>query len=295
MESAQVKALEAVVEQLKEDPTLVYGPELTFFKEFLFSWGAKVPPAPPKAAPKAAPEPEAKASPPAAAADSKAEAVEEDEEEDEEPAEPEEEDPERLPEDKAPFPEKSPNNELELTEAQEDAQNAAKQAAQDAIEDGDLGKAIDKMTEAIKMGNASAMMYAKRADLLLKQKRPCASIADCDAAIEINPDSAKAYRIRGKAYRKIADWEKAHKDLSLAQKLDFDDGTEDVFKFVDARWKKIAEKQNKQRLKQEAKDKKRKEKERKEREADMKKRKEQAQREYEEYDRKREEEAGYGG
>merc|ERR1712048_349672 len=137
------------------------------------------------------------------------------------------------------------------------------QAAQDAIEDGDMGKAIDKMTEAIKMGNATAMMYSKRADLLLKQKRPMASIADCDAAIVINPDSAKAYRIRGKAYRKIGDWEKAHKDLSLAQKIDFDDGTEDVFKLVDARWKKIAEKQNKKRLREEEKAKKRKEKERK--------------------------------
>merc|ERR1719379_1442519 len=151
------------------------------------------------------------------------------------------------------------------------------------------------MTEAIKMGNASAMMYAKRADLLLKQKRPCASIADCDAAIEINPDSAKAYRIRGKAYRKIGAWEKAHKDLSLAQKLDFDDGTEDVFKFVDARYKKIAEKQNKQRLKDEAKAKKRREEELKNLEATRKQRREQAQKEYEEYDRKKREEDGMGG
>merc|ERR1711933_304500 len=141
----------------------------------------------------------------------------------------------------------------------------AKSAAAEAIEDGDLAKAIEKYTEAIKIGNATAMMYAKRADLLLKMKRPCACIKDCDAAIKTNPDSGKAYRMRGKAHRKLGHWEEAHSDLSMGQKLDFDDDTVDVQKFVADKWKKISEKKTRQRIKAEAKAKKEKEKEMKRR------------------------------
>merc|ERR1712129_79948 len=100
------------------------------------------------------------------------------------------------------------------------------------MEDGDMQKALDEFTKAIKIGNATAMMFAKRADMLLKMKKPCACIADCDAALEVNPDSAKAYRIRGKAHRKLGHWEEAHKDLATAQSLDYDDDIVDVQKFV---------------------------------------------------------------
>merc|ERR1719188_2919510 len=95
------------------------------------------------------------------------------------------------------------------------------------------------------------MMYTKRADLLLKLKRPRACISDCDAALTVNPDSAKAYRLRGKAHRKLGNWAEAHKDLATGQKLDYDDDTVEVQKFVDARWKKIDEKLTKKRLRDE--------------------------------------------
>merc|ERR1712187_731145 len=98
------------------------------------------------------------------------------------------------------------------------------------------------------IGNASAMMYAKRAEMLFKLKKPCAAIASADAALEVNPDSAKAYRIRGKAYRFLGNWEKAHSDLATAQKLDYDDATEDLHKFVDDKYKLIAEKKNRNRI-----------------------------------------------
>merc|ERR1719271_137403 len=147
-----------------------------------------------------------------------------------------------------------------------------------------MKKALDKYTEAIKIGNVSAMMYTKRADMLLKSKRPLACIADCDAALEINPDSAKAFRLRGKAHRKLGHYEEAHKDISVAQKLDFDDDLCEMQQFVAKRWTKISEKQNRQRARQERIDQKKKM-------ADMKRRKEQAQREYEEYDKRRQEEA----
>merc|ERR1719188_493794 len=125
------------------------------------------------------------------------------------------------------------------------------------------------------------MMYSKRADILLKLKRPNAAIADCTSALEINPDSGKAFRMRGKAHRFLGHWEQAHKDLAMAQKLDFDDDTVDVQKFVAARWKKIEERQTRIRLKNEAREKKRKEKELKRRIKENERRKEQAKKEYE--------------
>ena len=106
---------------------------------------------------------------------------------------------------------------------------------------------ITLMTEALKIGNCTAMMYTKRADLLLKAKRPTAAIADCAKALELNPDSAKAFRIRGKANRKLQNWDDAHTDLETAQKLDYDDDTEDVRKFVMTKWKKREDKRVRQR------------------------------------------------
>ena len=38
------------------------------------------------------------------------------------------------------------------------------------------------------------MTLANRADLLLKARRPLAALSDCDEALKINPDSAKALR-----------------------------------------------------------------------------------------------------
>jgi tetratricopeptide (TPR) repeat protein len=58
------------------------------------------------------------------------------------------------------------------------------------------------------------MNYTKRADLLMKSKKPRAAIADCKAALEINPDSAKAYRISGLAYRRTHQWDEARKALA---------------------------------------------------------------------------------
>lgn len=250
VDALEAQSLESLLNALNEDPSLIYDPKVTFFKDYLQSFGAKLP------AVGKGEKPSTEAAPPAAS-----EEEEEEEEEPEEPEEVEEEDPERLPEDPEPYPEKGPSGEQELSDAQLDKQGDLKQAAAEALEDGDLPKALEKYTEAIKIGNASAMMYAKRAEILLKLKRPCACIADCTSALEINPDSGKAYRVRGKANRRLGRWEPAHEDLSMGQKIDFDDDTVDMQKFVEAKWKKIAEKKNRQRLRIERIEKKRQEKE----------------------------------
>ncbi len=129
--------------------------------------------------------------------------------------------------------------EVELTDEQMDAQNAAKGEAQEAIEDGDNAKAVECMTKAIAVGGATAMMYGKRADLLLKMKKPKAAILDCDAALKLNPESAKAHKVKGLASRYLHNWADAHTHISKAMAIDFDDSLEDAQKFVDKRWKEI--------------------------------------------------------
>lgn len=177
----------------------------------------------------------------------------ESEELEEEEGEEEEEDFGRLPEDPAPFPERAPLGEVELSEEQLDIQAAAKEAAAEALHDGHLDVALVKYTEAIKIGNPTAMLYGKRAELLLKLRRPRACIEDCTGALAINPDSGKAFRIRGKAHRRLGNWREAHHDLSMGQKLDFDDETVDEQKFVAEKWRKINQKMTRQHVKEERK------------------------------------------
>merc|ERR1712196_667871 len=89
------------------------------------------------------------------------------------------------------------------------------------------------------LGGVSAMMVAKRAEMLLKLKRYNAVVADATLALKMNPDSAKAYKARGKARRFLGDYEGSAADLSQAQKIDYDDGVTDMHKYVQTRWEKI--------------------------------------------------------
>eukprot|EP00927_Polykrikos_kofoidii_P063794 TRINITY_DN5869_c0_g1_i1.p1 TRINITY_DN5869_c0_g1~~TRINITY_DN5869_c0_g1_i1.p1 ORF type:complete len:237 (-),score=68.95 TRINITY_DN5869_c0_g1_i1:49-759(-) len=129
--------------------------------------------------------------------------------------------------DEPPFPAMSPTEPAELTEEAQDKQNGLKQQGVDLLEDGKLDLALEKFTEAISVGCASALMYSRRAQILLQLDRPRASVNDCNAALEINPDSAKAFKTRGRAYKKLEMWLEAHSDFSTALKLDFDEQTEE--------------------------------------------------------------------
>uniref|UniRef100_A0A7S1MEB3 Hsp70-interacting protein N-terminal domain-containing protein n=2 Tax=Alexandrium catenella TaxID=2925 RepID=A0A7S1MEB3_ALECA len=248
LDSSSLKGLKAWVATLREDRSAVHRPELAFFKEFLEEWGAKIPEEPPK---REAPEPVVE------------EPEEDDEEESEEreeplepepesPEEPEEEDAGRLPEDEGPYPELGPPGETELGDEQLDAQGSLKQAAAEALEDGKPEEAVQKLTEAIQIGNPTAIMYAKRAEVLLKLRRPRACIADATAAIAVNPNSGKAHRLRGKALRALGLWEDAHKDLSMGQQLDYDEDTVEVHRLVDEKWKRISEGATRKRVRAES-------------------------------------------
>ena len=60
--------------------------------------------------------------------------------------------------------------------------------------------------------------------------RPGAADNDCTAALGLNPDSGKAFKIRGRARSKLERWEEAHRDFATGLQLDYDEDTEDAMK-----------------------------------------------------------------
>jgi len=131
-----------------------------------------------------------------------------------------------------PFPALSPESVKELTDDQVDKQNALKSEAVDLLEDGKTKEALAKFSEAIAVGCASALLYSRRAGILMKLGRPHACINDCTAALKENPDSAKALKMRARAKAKLELWEEANFDFQQGLKIDFDDETEEESKIA---------------------------------------------------------------
>jgi suppressor of tumorigenicity protein 13 len=117
----------------------------------------------------------------------------------------------------------------------QDLQSTAKAAANGAAPE----EAIKQLTLALSaeaaMNQLSAMTYAKRGDALLLEKRPMAAKADAEAAVLLNPDSAKGLRLLGMCQRYLGDYLSAAKTLGSAQNLDFSDSiktTQDFLKSI---------------------------------------------------------------
>lgn len=149
-------------------------------------------------------------------------------------------DPERMQEESEPFL-PLPGAAVDPTDEQLDTQQAAKREAAEALESGDLDAAIGKYTEAIQAGGSTALLLAKRAELLLTRRRPCGAIRDCSAALEMNADCGKAYRVRGVAYRRLGHWREAHSDLAQGLTLDFDEAAAVVQRFIAERVRALDE------------------------------------------------------
>ncbi|KAK2097602.1 Hsc70-interacting protein [Saguinus oedipus] len=144
-------------------------------------------------------------------------------------------------------PQEMGDENAEITEEMMDQASDKKVAATEAVKDGELQKATDLFTDAIKLNPSLAILYAKRASVF----KPNAAIRDCDRAIEINPDSAQPYKWRGKAHRLLGHWEEAAHDLALACKLDYDEDASAMLKEVQPRAQKIAEHRRKYERKRE--------------------------------------------
>lgn len=121
------------------------------------------------------------------------------------------------------LPQKMGDPSVEVSEEMRDKAQQYKKKGIDALSEGKLNEAIEHLTEGILLNPTSAILYATRAGVFMKMKKPNAAIRDADAALQINPDSAKGYKSRGMAKAMLGKWEDAAHDLHLAAKLDFDE------------------------------------------------------------------------
>ncbi|KAG6384057.1 hypothetical protein SASPL_156145 [Salvia splendens] len=286
MDSSKVKQLKQFIEQCKANPSILSDPSLSFFRDYVESLGGEIP--------SSARASEAKSH----VAHDSDEDMDNTEYETQPPQEEEEpeivesdielDDSDVVEPDNDP-PQKMGDATVEVTEENRDASQEAKMQAMEAISEGKHDEAIESLTKAIMLNPTSAIMYATRASVYIKMKKPNAAIRDATAALEsvwlfhsdisfelsisacfglgssesscciniINPDSAKGYKSRGIAQAMLGKWEEAAKDLHLASKLDYDEEISAVLKKVEPNAHKIEEHHRKyDRLRKEREDRK---------------------------------------
>lgn len=218
MEAANVAELKLFIDQCKSDPSILHNPSLGFFKRYIESLGARLPPAPDSSTHAKIPDEGVED-----------QIVESDVELDETDVVEPDNDP--------PYMMGDPS--IEDSEENRDAAQNLKSKAVVALSEGQMDKAISHLTEAIMLNPHSAILYATRGEVFIKLKKPNAAIQDADAALQINPDSAKAYKVRGVARAMLGQWEEAARDLHIASKLDYDDEIDSVLRKVEPNVHKI--------------------------------------------------------
>lgn len=98
-----------------------------------------------------------------------------------------------------------------------------KQQAADAKSNGDWDQSLEFYNKAVVLAPPSALLYANRAIALEKLGHYKAAEKDCNYALELNPDSGKALKVRGSLRHKhLKDWHGALSDLNQSQTIDFD-------------------------------------------------------------------------
>jgi suppressor of tumorigenicity protein 13 len=225
----QIMLLHQFVDMCKKNSDILHDPQFAFYREYLESLGATIPP---KSEKKAETE-----HPPKAHVDDTEPMVTEPDEDDE----PLDIDNSGViePETDTPLPMGDPNK----STSDEDIEKAndKRDEAMAAFGEGNFDEAVKLFTEAIELNPGLALLHAKRANALLKLRKPVSAIRDCDKAIAINPDSAQAYKFRGRAKRLLGHWVEAYHDLGMACKLDYDDTANEWLKEVEPNAKKIIE------------------------------------------------------
>eukprot|EP01083_Nonionella_stella_P051079 135622_1 len=103
----------------------------------------------------------------------------------------------------------------------------SKTAANNAFKHGRLPEACELYTECLEIdpcnGVYNSTICCNRAMALLKMKEYQKAFDDCDKAIEMNPDYAKAYVRRATARQHLEQYEEAVQDCKKACELDEDD------------------------------------------------------------------------
>ncbi|XP_050038586.1 putative protein FAM10A4 [Dermacentor andersoni] len=281
----QLRQLEAFVEFCSTKPEILHKPELSFFKQYLESLGAKIPPAPrsPSPPPKAKQPEEVNMEEPTPESEPEPEPVNPESEESEVEldtsgvVEPDHDDPLSM-----------GDCSVELTEERMEQSSEKRGQAMEAQSEGKLDESLKLWTEAIELNPSSAVLFAKRANVLLKLEKPNAAIRDANKALELNPDQALGYKIRGRAHRLLGHWEEAAKDLATACRLDYTDEANEWLKEVTPNAKKLQEHRRKWERKRE-------ERELKERAERVRKAREEQQRKYEQQQKEQLDDDDLGG
>jgi len=232
MSATQVALLKQFVELCRANPDLLYQPSMAFYKEYLESMGATIPP----------PSSGRKSSEKSESATEKPSSHYEEQEEDEPEIPKPELDESGVLEDKSDDqPLAMGDTSKQVSDEDLEKANEYRDMAMAAFSDGDYAKALEYFTKAIELNPGSAILHAKRANTLLKLSKLTAAIRDCDEAISVNPDSAQGYKFRGRAHRLLGHWIEAHQDLAMACKLDYDDTANEWLKEVEPNAKKLQE------------------------------------------------------
>ncbi|XP_077236060.1 tetraticopeptide domain-containing thioredoxin [Tasmannia lanceolata] len=239
MDAAKVAHLKLFVDQCKSNPSILNDPSLGFFTTYLQSLGARIPKTP-KSESDMLDDSDDDTEDVYADAEQPKQKTEDDDMEDDIVESDIELDGEVVKPDNDP-PQKMGDPSVEVTEESRDAAQMSKAKAMDAISEGKLDEAIEHLTVAIVFNSTSAIPYANRASVFVKMNKPNAAIRDADAAIQINPDSAKGYKARGMARALMGQWEEAANDLHIASKLDYDEEIGSVLKKVEPNAHKIEE------------------------------------------------------
>ncbi|XP_022648844.1 hsc70-interacting protein-like [Varroa jacobsoni] len=228
MDPQDIIKLEALVELVKSKPETLYTPELAFFKSYLESLEAKLP-ARPNEAQSTASAPEPAAAKTEESMKGEDESEESEVELDESGVVPEDDDLE--------LPMGEPD--VDSSEADEEKISELRGQAAEATGEGNLDAALSLYTEAIKLSPKSAALFAKRAQILLKMKKPKNAIKDASKAIDLNPDQPLAYRIRGRAHGLLGHWEQAASDLNTSLNIDYSEEANEWLKEVAGNAKKL--------------------------------------------------------
>jgi len=207
----QLALLQHFVKLCKEKPDILHLPEMSFYRDYLESLGAKIPPQATtpkteepqhpqehKSTPPPPPPQEHKSPSPMEAESDSGEETAESELELDETGVIEPDGGEALP---------MGDFSVEATEEQIEKADEKRTEALSAFSEGNFEESLKLFTEAIELNPGSALLHAKRANVLLKLNKPVAAVRDCDKAIALNPDSAQPYKFRGRAHRLLGHWE----------------------------------------------------------------------------------------
>jgi len=77
-----------------------------------------------------------------------------------------------------------------------------------------------KYTEAIKRNPKDHTVYTNRALCYLKMMRPKEAVDDCNKAIALDPQFARAYERRGNGFCMLKEMTRAYDDFTLAMEMD---------------------------------------------------------------------------